>query len=69
MDEALYRLQQTVLRMFGPSARIAGTGGSGRGPGSVRIVLDGRTLGTGRTFEQAMQDVSRQQREVVRCSC
>ncbi len=67
MDEALYRLQQTVLRMFGPSARIAGTGGSGRGPGSVRIVLDGRTLGTGRTFEQALQDVTTRGRESAPC--
>ena len=67
MHEAIYRHQQAVQRCFGPSARLDGSIGSARGPGVVEIKADGRTLGTGRTFEQALQDTSRRQREVSRC--
>jgi hypothetical protein len=58
MDEALYRGQQTVQRVFGPHAVLTGSIGSGRGPGVVEIKADGRTLGRGPNFEQALADVT-----------
>ncbi len=66
MDEALYRQNQAVARLFDGAATITGSIGSRRGPGELRIVVDGRTLGTGRTFEQALQAVAHRQREVAR---
>jgi hypothetical protein len=58
MCEGLYRTQQAALRLFGPSARLTGTAGSAKGPGEVRIVVDGRTLGRGQTFRQALEAVT-----------
>ena len=52
MDEATYRQNQAVRRLFGPSARIGGTIGSGRGSGVVEIKANGRTLARGRSFEE-----------------
>jgi len=47
-----------VRRLFGPSVRLDGSIGSQKAPGELRIVLDGRTLGEGRSFGQALQDVT-----------
>lgn len=58
MCEAIYRERQAVKRLFGASAVLAGSIGSARGPGHVAIVLDGRQIGTGRTFQAALQDVT-----------
>lgn len=58
MDEALYRQRQAVARLFGGAATISGSIGSQKAPGELRIVLDGRTLGEGRSFGQALQDVT-----------
>jgi hypothetical protein len=58
MNEALYRHQQAVRRLFGPSARLTGSAGSGRGPGVLEIKVDGRTIGSGSSFGQALQAVT-----------
>jgi hypothetical protein len=67
MAESEYRQNQVTKRLFGQDARLCGSIGSARGPGHIEIRANGRTLGTGRTFEQALQDTSRRQREVAAC--
>ena len=69
MDEALYRQNQATKRLFGPSATLAGSIGTPSRPGVVEIKCDGRTLGSGLSFEQALQDATVRGRESVRCSC
>jgi len=66
MHEATYRLNQATKRLFGPSARLTGTAGSAKGPGHVAIILDGRQLGSGASFQDALRDVTTRQREAVR---
>ncbi len=58
MDEALYRQRQAVARLFDGAATITGSIGTAKAPGELRIVADGRTLGEGRTFGQALADVT-----------
>jgi hypothetical protein len=58
MDEALYRGQQAVARLFGPHAILGGELGTPKRPGELRIVVDGRLLGRGGNFEQALADVT-----------
>jgi hypothetical protein len=58
MCEGLYRQNQAVRRMFGPSARITGSAGSCRKPGVLEIRVDGRTIGSGSSFVQALHDAS-----------
>jgi len=67
MHEAIYRQEQAVRRVFGPAAALFGSLGSRRGPGVVEIRVEGRTLGSGASFEQALQDVTARTREAVRC--
>ena len=67
MDEALYRQNQATKRLFGPSATLAGSIGSGRGAGHIEIKCDGRTLGSGPSFERALQDVTTRGRESTPC--
>lgn len=67
MDEALYRQNQATKRLFGPSATLAGSIGSGRAPGHIEIKCGGKTLGSGRSFEQALQDVTTRGRESTPC--
>jgi hypothetical protein len=50
----------TVKRIFGPNARLVATVGPLKRPGQLRIVLDRRVLGIGRTFAEALQDALRQ---------
>lgn len=50
----------TVKRIFGPEARMTATLGTVKRPGQLRIVLDHRVLGIGRTFADALQDAQRQ---------
>ena len=40
---------------FGPSATVAGSMGSAVAVGDVRIILDGKTIGTGHSFAGALQ--------------
>jgi len=58
MDEALYRQRQAVARLFDGAATITGSIGTAKAPGELRIVLDGRTIGTGESFGQALQSAS-----------
>lgn len=44
-----------VKRIFGPAAAVAGSIGTVRRPGEIRIVVEGAALGVGRTFEAALQ--------------
>ena len=69
MDEARYRQEQATKRLFGPSATFAGSIGSGRGAGHIEIKCGGKTLGSGPSFERALQDATVRGRESVRCSC
>lgn len=50
----------TVKRIFGPEAQMTATLGTVKRPGQLRIVLDHRVLGIGRTFADALQDAQRQ---------
>jgi len=45
---------QMVKRQFGPTAEFAGAMGTPTEPGNAEIRLDGRPIGTGPTFEQAL---------------
>lgn len=63
MSEGLYRGQQAVRRLFGTSARIAGTAGSGRGPGCIEIWIGSALVGRGRSLQEALADARRHQRE------
>ncbi len=58
MDESLYRQRQAVARLFDGAATMSGSIGSARGPGDIRIVLDGRAIGTGQTFGEALANVT-----------
>lgn len=60
MHESIYRQQQTVKRMFGPAAELAGELGTPGRIGSVRIVLDGREIGVGTNFQAALNDARSQ---------
>jgi hypothetical protein len=46
-------------RLFGAGARLDGSIGTVRHPGELRILLDGRLIGSGPTFEQAIHDARR----------
>ena len=52
-----------VQRVFGPDARLAGSIGTVKRPGELRIVVGRRVLGTGPTFAAALQDAQRQVRK------
>jgi len=44
-----------VKHVFGPSAMLAGSMGSDTALGDVRIQVNGRTVGTGQTFQEALR--------------
>jgi hypothetical protein len=52
------RHDRLVKLAFGAGARFDGDFGTPSLPGAVRIILDGRTIGTGRTFSAALADVT-----------
>jgi hypothetical protein len=54
------RLQQTVLRLFGPTARLNGSFGTVAQPGQLEIVVGNKQIGVGATFQAALQAASRQ---------
>ncbi len=58
MDETLYRQRQAVARLFDGAATISGSIGSARGPGHIRIMLDGQVVGSGESFATALQAAS-----------
>ncbi len=58
MDKINQRFDDYAKRIFGPSARIAGSFGTVRQPGDIRIMVDDRLLGTGGTFQDALADVT-----------
>lgn len=60
MDRFSDTFDATVKRIFGPNARLFATVGTMKGPGQLRILLDRRVLGIGRTFADALQDAQRQ---------
>jgi len=58
-DKHNERFDAMVKRTFGPGAALAGSMGTPDEPGDVQIILDGRPLGTGRTFDQAYRRARR----------
>jgi hypothetical protein len=60
MSEGEYRQNQAVQRLFGPNARISGAVGTRKAPGHIEIKVDGKTVGSGKDFQAAMQAASRQ---------
>jgi hypothetical protein len=66
MDKHLAQHQRQVLLAFGPTARIGGSLGSGRGPGVIRIDLDDQQLGSGGTFQEALSAAQRRAAAMVR---
>ena len=52
-------LESNVQRLFGESATITGSIGSARAPGRLTVTVDGRTLGGGRTLQQAIAEARR----------
>jgi hypothetical protein len=47
--------RRVVRQLFGDAARIIGSIGSGRHPGRLTVLVDGRPLGSGGTLEAALQ--------------
>lgn len=60
MNRYDHTFDATIKRIFGPGARLTATLGTVKRPGQLRIVLDHRVLGIGRTFADALQDAQRQ---------
>lgn len=54
-DKTNERYEAMVQRTFGPGAELAGSMGTPAEPGAAEIRLDGRVIGTGPTFEAALQ--------------
>jgi len=48
-------LDRITKQTFGPSALLAGSMGSHTSPGAVRIQINGRVVGSGGTFQEALQ--------------
>jgi len=48
-------LDRIAKLTFGPSAALSGSMGSHTSPGAVRIQVDGRVVGTGESFAEALQ--------------
>ncbi|MCY2990927.1 MAG: hypothetical protein NTY19_24085 [Planctomycetota bacterium] len=59
MEESIYRQQQTIQRLFGPSATITGAIGTNLAPGRIEIHMADVRLGCGRTFAQAVEIATR----------
>ena len=59
MVEDMQAEHRQVKQLFGPDATVTGRMGSQLAPGVVEIHLDGRRLGCGRTFAQAVEIASR----------
>lgn len=59
MDRHNETFDHHIKRVFGPAAELAGSIGSERKPGAIRIVLDDRTIGSGPSFETALQAAQR----------
>lgn len=60
MDRRNEVFDAMLKRIFGPEARLSGSVGTRKRPGVIRIVVGRRVLGTGPTFEAALQDAQRQ---------
>ena len=59
MDRHLQKFQDSVRRIFGDAARLDGCLGTETRGGEIRIILDHRTIGSGPTFEAALQAAQR----------
>lgn len=51
--------ERHVMQVFGPDAVLTGVMGSETAAGDVRIQINGRTVGTGMTFQEALQTAQR----------
>ena len=60
------RLQQTVQRLFGHQARLAGTIGTVAQPGRLEIHIGRQTVAIAATFQAALTAASRQLSEAAR---
>ena len=59
MDKHNETFDAIAKRIFGPAATIGGSIGSAENPGEFQIIVEGKTIGTGPTFNQAMQAAHR----------
>ena len=59
MDRHNETFDAMVKRVFGPAAELDGSIGSPQQPGIIKIVLDGRTIGVGGSFQEALSDAQR----------
>ena len=57
MDE-IERIEPTITRLFGPSARLAGSIGTVQRPGRLEIRVGGVTAGSGPTLGDAIRAAS-----------
>ena len=55
MIDDLSQERLAIQRLFGGGATVTGSLATPRGPGAVEIRHDGRMLGSGSTFTQALQ--------------
>ena len=65
MVEDMQAEHRQVKQLFGPDATVTGRMGSGVAPGNVQIHIDGRRLGCGRTFQQALTIASKRLAKLV----
>jgi len=56
MDKTNQQIDDQVKRMFGPGAELTGSMGSSVAPGTLEILVSGRVVGTGATFQDALRD-------------
>jgi hypothetical protein len=65
MDKHLLTFDGMAKLVFGPTASVSGQLGTSRGPGIIRIDLDGRQLGAGPTFAEALTAAQRHAAELA----
>ena len=56
--DTIERMQETVTRLFGPTARLCGNMGSGNGPGHIEIRVGSVAVGRGFTLGDAIRAAS-----------
>ena len=64
MDLLQQKHEFFVKHVFGASTQLAGSIGSGKAPGEIRIVRAGVTLGSGTSFSRALADVTYRSRQL-----
>lgn len=55
-DKINEQYDRMTKQAFGPGAELAGSMASTTAAGQLRIQINGRTIGTGQSFQEALQD-------------